>query len=132
MANGPLLNGLGLCQGVPAIVADPAASPEERDLGSTATRRGARADETVRSVMPIGGAYTLADIAAQAAMLEVACRKCDRRGRPNVARLIRQHGADARLPDLKDALAGDCPKRGSPAVHDRCGVYYPGLAILFT
>jgi hypothetical protein len=62
--------------------------------------------------MPLGGAYTLADVAARAAMLEVACRKCDRRGRLNVAGLIQEHGADAKLPDLKDALAGGCPRRG--------------------
>jgi hypothetical protein len=84
-------------------------------------------------VMPIGGASTLEDITTRGAtMLDVACRRCDRRGRLNVARLIQQHGADARLPDLKGALAGNCAKRGSHAIHDRCGVYYPGLAVLLT
>ena len=61
--------------------------------------------------MPMNGAYTLADVAARASMLDVACRGCDRRGRLNVARLIEAHGQDAPLPDLKAALAGNCPKR---------------------
>jgi hypothetical protein len=82
--------------------------------------------------MPIGGAYTLEDLAARASMLGVACKRCDRRGRLNVAKLIDRHGADARLPDLKEVLAGNCPKRGSAAIHDRCGVFYPGLPVLFT
>jgi hypothetical protein len=81
--------------------------------------------------MPINGAYTLADVAVRASMLDVACSRCDRRGRLNVHRLIEQHGATAKLPDLKDVLAGNCPKRGSHAIHDRCGVYYPGLTVLF-
>ena len=81
--------------------------------------------------MPMNGAYTLADVAARASMLDVGCRRCDRRGRLNVDRLIEAHGPDARLPDLKAALAGNCPKRQRQAVSDSCGVFYPGLAALF-
>ena len=55
--------------------------------------------------MPMNGAYTLADVAARASMLDIPRRGCDRRGRLNVARLIEAHGPDAPLPDLKAALA---------------------------
>jgi hypothetical protein len=43
------------------------------------------------------GAFTLAEIAAKLRMLEVACSRCERRGRLSLARLIQQHGADASL-----------------------------------
>jgi hypothetical protein len=42
-----------------------------------------------------------------------------------VAKLITQNGADMRLPDLREILAGDCPRARSSAVVDRCGVHYP-------
>jgi hypothetical protein len=40
------------------------------------------------------GAVTLGDIAGKLSMLDVACSKCDRRGRLSVAKLIAEHGAD--------------------------------------
>jgi len=46
-------------------------------------------------------------------MLEIACRRCERRGRLSVDRLLEQHG-DAELPDLCLILPGDC--------QGRCGV----------
>ena len=46
-------------------------------------------------------------------MIEIACRRCERRGRLSAAQLIEQHGADIGLPSLCDVLAGDCPKRES-------------------
>jgi len=51
-----------------------------------------------------GGAITLGDLAGKVTTLEIACRRCDRRGRLSVARLIEQHG-DMRLPELCHALA---------------------------
>jgi hypothetical protein len=42
-------------------------------------------------------------------MLEVAWRRCDRRGKLRLARLIAEHGADISLPELRTILAGDCP-----------------------
>jgi hypothetical protein len=41
-------------------------------------------------------------------MLEVACHRCDRRGRLGLARLIAEHGAGTGLPELRTILAGDC------------------------
>ncbi len=56
-----------------------------------------------------GDAVTLNDIADKITMLEIACRRCERRGRLRVARLIEQHG-DMRLPELRYILAADCPR----------------------
>jgi hypothetical protein len=77
--------------------------------------------------MSSGGAVTLGEIAGSLSMLEVACSRCERRGRLSVARLIERHGADARLPDLREILAGDCPRASAVSVHERCGVHYPQL-----
>jgi len=44
------------------------------------------------------------------------------KGGLSVAKLITQNGADMRLPDLREILAGDCPRARSSAVVDRCGV----------
>jgi hypothetical protein len=60
-------------------------------------------------------------------MLEVACSRCERSGRLSVARLIERHGAAARLSDLREILAGDCPRSSAVAIHERCGVQYPQL-----
>jgi hypothetical protein len=43
---------------------------------------------------------TLGDLVGKITMLEVACRRCDRRGRLQRVRLIEQHG-DMRLPELR-------------------------------
>jgi hypothetical protein len=64
-------------------------------------------------------------------MLDVACSRCERRGRLSVAKLIERHGAGAGLPDLRQTIAGDCPHVGTASIHDRCGVHYPQLPGLF-
>jgi len=53
-------------------------------------------------------AVTLGDVARRITMLAIACRRCERRGRLRVDRLIEQH-SDMRLPELADILAGDLP-----------------------
>ena len=56
----------------------------------------------------------------------VVCELCQRRERYEVEGLIRQYGADAKLPDLLPLarkltpLLADCPKRGSVGVYERC------------
>jgi hypothetical protein len=77
--------------------------------------------------MSSGAVTPLGQIAGKLAMLEIACTRCERRGRLKVARLIADHGADARLPDLRLVLAGNCPRVGATSIHDRCGVHYPQL-----
>jgi hypothetical protein len=64
-------------------------------------------------------------------MLEVACHRCDRKGRVSLARLIEEHGAGMGLPDLWQSLAGDCPNARSTALNSRCAIYYPQLPALF-
>ena len=77
------------------------------------------------------GAFTLAEIAAKVTMLEVACSRCERRGRLSLARLIEQHGADASLGDLREVIAQGCPRLAATSVYDRCGVHNPGLPAAF-
>lgn len=43
-----------------------------------------------------------------AAILEVACHRCDRHGRLSLVRLIAEHGEGTALSDLREVLAGDC------------------------
>jgi hypothetical protein len=74
-----------------------------------------------------GDAVTLGDLAGKITMLEIACRRCERRGRLRIAQLIAQHGADIRLPELRYILAADCPRVVADRVYDRCGVHYPQL-----
>jgi hypothetical protein len=74
-----------------------------------APRRGAGEKAAAMS----SGAVTLGELAGRLPMLEVACSRCERRGRLNVAGLIERHGADARLPDLLETLAADSPCVGA-------------------
>jgi len=77
-----------------------------------------------------GDAVTLGDLAGKITTLEIACRRCERRGRLSVDRLIERHG-DLRLPELADILAGDCPQREAVAVGERCSVFFPQLLRLW-
>ncbi len=85
----------------------------------------------VATVPPMPGAITLADLAGKIAVLEVACSRCNRAGRLNVARLTRQHGPHAGLPSLRHVIAADCPRRAAVSLYDLCGVFYPQLVALF-
>ena len=69
--------------------------------------------------MSSGGSVTLREIAGRLPRLEVPCSRCERRGRLNVAKQIERHGADARLPDLRGNLAGDCPRGGATSPYER-------------
>ena len=57
------------------------------------------------------GSISLGELKGKLTMLEVACHRCERRGRVNLARLIEERGAD-RLPDLWESLAGIASARG--------------------
>jgi hypothetical protein len=59
-------------------------------------------------------------------MLQAACRKCERRGRLSIARLIAEHGSGPL--DLRAIIAHDCP-RMHPAtpMYERCGVHFSEL-----
>jgi hypothetical protein len=65
-------------------------------------------------------------------MLDVACNRCDRRGRLNTSRLLAEYGPDLPMPDLRRIIAADCPRMIAGSVHDVCGVHFPGLLQLLT
>jgi hypothetical protein len=72
---------------------------------------------------------TLGDMADKGMRtLEVACRRCERRGRLSIARLIAEHGRDEGG-YLRQIIAHDCPKMQNPSsdIYDRCGVHFPEL-----
>jgi hypothetical protein len=72
---------------------------------------------------------TLGDMADKGMpMLEVACRKCPRRGRLSIARLIAEHGREEDC-DLRRAIAYDCPRMQNPSIsiYELCGVHLPEL-----
>jgi hypothetical protein len=71
---------------------------------------------------------TLADMQARGmTMLAVACRRCERRGRLKIARLIAEHGGSDH--DLRRLIAHDCPRMQDPSVsiYERCGIHFPEL-----
>ena len=74
-----------------------------------------------------GDEVTLGDIAGRFPILEVACSRCSRHSWLNIARLVQEHGADARLSDLNGVLVSGCPRLDAVLPRDRCGVYYPRL-----
>ena len=73
------------------------------------------------------GTITLGQVAARLPVLDVACNRCDRRGRLHAARLLATHGPGLPMPDLRRILAADCPRMIAGRVHDVCGVHFRGL-----
>jgi hypothetical protein len=59
--------------------------------------------------MSSSGAVTLGDI-TNLRMLEVACSRCDRHGRLSVAKLIGEHGAEAKITNLRQIISADYPR----------------------
>ena len=60
-------------------------------------------------------------------MLTLACDRCMRQGRLNVARMLTEWGEHAALADVADELSADCPRRGTPNIYDRCDPHWPEL-----
>jgi hypothetical protein len=75
------------------------------------------------------GFVTLGQIATCFPVLDVACNRCDRRGRLRTARLMVEHGPELPIPALRQIVAGDCPRMRAERLHDVCGVHFPGLAL---
>jgi len=73
------------------------------------------------------GVVLLGQVAARLPVLEVACNRCDRRGRLHTSRLLAEHGPGLPMPDLRFIIAADCPRMIAEHVHDVCGVHFPGL-----
>ncbi len=70
---------------------------------------------------------TLGDLVGRLERLEIRCRRCERRGRTRLARLIEEHGAEMALPELGHRLAADCPRATATDLSVRCCIYYPAL-----
>jgi len=79
----------------------------------------------------VGGAITLAQVASNIQMLEIACDKCGRNGRLGVQNLIAAHGAGMSLPELRDKLAKGCPRLENKRSGDRCHAHFPQLPTVF-
>ena len=58
-------------------------------------------------------------------MVELACDRCNRRGRLRKAVLIKLHGSDCGVARLREILIADCLRVGN--WHDPCRAYYVGL-----
>ena len=46
------------------------------------------------AAMSSRGSITLGELQGKLTMLDIACHRCERRGRVSLARLIEEHGAD--------------------------------------
>jgi hypothetical protein len=76
------------------------------------------------------GVITLGEMGAKGmTLLEVACRRCERRGRLRSERLIAEHGSG--VLDLCAIIAADCPRMPNPStsIYDRCGVPSPSCRV---
>jgi hypothetical protein len=80
-------------------------------------------------LMKKAGSVALSDVAAKTTHLEIACTRCERRGRYQLARLVTQLGPDFPMTSLGAELA-PCPNRNITASGKRCDVYFPGLAAI--
>jgi hypothetical protein len=61
----------------------------------------------------------------------VACSRCERTGRYQMATLIERHGRSCPVPELLRELSVDCVKRKSISQYDLCGVHCPELPAMF-
>jgi len=77
------------------------------------------------------GSITLGELQGKLDLLDIACHRCERRGRVSLARLIEEHGADTGLPNLWETLAGDCEHARASGLNNRCAIYSPQLPPLF-
>jgi hypothetical protein len=75
--------------------------------------------------------YTLGDIATRLSLLEVACNRCERRGRLRISRLLTKYSAEMPVPALLRSIAADCPRMHAERISEICGVYCPQLSGLF-
>ena len=73
---------------------------------------------------------TLGEVAAKSKRVEIACRRCDRRGALRTDRLVAEYGGGIPVPAMLRLLAADCPRMRADKMHDVCGVHMPGLSVL--
>ena len=77
------------------------------------------------------GIITLGEVAGRTDMIELRCGRCDRRGRLNTVRLLREYGPGAAIGEVMRLQIGDCPHRNEAQIQNRCDPYCPDLARLF-
>jgi hypothetical protein len=77
------------------------------------------------------GSILLGQVAEHLVTLEIACNRCERKGRAAVDRLMAQHGRLMSIPTLLALLSADCPKRQAAKMHDICGAHLPQLPGIF-
>ena len=73
------------------------------------------------------GSISLSDVAAHGTHIDVACTRCTRRGRYQLARLIARFGPDHAMTDFGSHMSKDCPMRDSQDFAKRCDVFFPNL-----
>ncbi|WP_045455764.1 hypothetical protein [Caballeronia cordobensis] len=76
------------------------------------------------------GSIDLDEIAARATHIEVACSRCERRGRYRLSRLVARLGEYFPITDFGSETA-DCPRQNATAT-ERCDVYFPNLVKIMT
>jgi hypothetical protein len=71
----------------------------------------------------------LADIIGRVDFLELACGRCERRGRLSIARLAREYAPETPVAIIMRAQIGDCPKQAARQERKRCDPYSPLAAV---
>jgi hypothetical protein len=77
------------------------------------------------TIISDSGVILLGQVASWLSVIDVACNRCDRRGRLQTTRLVAEHGAEMLVPELLRIIAADCPR--TKTAHDVCGVHLPQL-----
>jgi hypothetical protein len=74
------------------------------------------------------GSITLGELDGKLTMLEIACHRCERRGRVSLPRLIDDHGADTGLPHFVGKPRGRLPERANNGGPQRLRHLLPAIA----
>ena len=74
---------------------------------------------------------TLGQAARHVAALTLACNRCRRRRRLNVARLLAEWGEHMAMADISDHITARCPARKAHSIYERCDAHWPDLSGLF-
>jgi len=80
--------------------------------------------------MPRDGSIVFDDLIGKLGTLRVTCSKCDRERYYRVLRLIKQHGAHAKLTDWLAEIKADCPRNRGVDMSDgvrRCARIWHAL-----
>ena len=91
---------------------------------------GAAGSQAVQVLILERGARTylvFGDIDGRLDVLRVECGRCLRKGRYSVRRLIEKYGRKANMMKWKEQLNGDCPRRDTHGMHERCDLICPDL-----